>query len=337
VLVTARTAEAIAAVREKLPTDLASLVIASVASDREGAKLLEEAIQKLSDDVISLNVDRTKEEIARLEEGIVRIDRDMQECDRKLSDIAAANLAPLTWHGEECTAMELAGILVEMESEHGWMTDRPLLVPPTTLDATLERLREALPKIGGDVVYISAELPDLTELPTAAELIEAHKKELEYRNRPVEDLSGQPIMARDNAAAEEVATSLQSVIDTARIALEEAPSWEQTLVAATIRARLADEPTPKTFENIVKDGHPSGVLVASEYATSLDATSGLQSFAISQGLVNGLSDRFRFTRDLKQFLQFGELIRIKSQSFFHYTLRINRHDWPTPCRVHTDG
>ncbi len=252
VLVTARTAEALAAVREKLPTDLASLVIASVASDREGAKLLEEAIQKLSDDVVSLNVDRTREEIDHLEDNIVRIDRDMQECDRNLSDIAHTNLAPLTWHGEERTAMELAGILAEIEPEHGWMTDRPSLAPPATLEATLERLREALPKIGSDVVYISAELPEPAELPTAAQLIEAHKKELEYRNRPVEDLSNQPAMARDTAAAEEVATDLYLVIDEARIKLEEAPPWERTLVAATIRARIADEPTPRVFENISK-------------------------------------------------------------------------------------
>lgn len=247
VLVTARTAEAIAAVREKLPGDLASLVIASVASDREGAKQLEEAVQKLADDVVSLDVDNTREEVARLEADIVQADRDMRECDRKLSDIAGANLAPLTWNGVERTAMEMTDILTELAPTHDWMTDRPAGVPPARLDAIVERLRQGLPKVAGDVVYIGGKLPDPSELPTAADLLDAHKVELEYRNRPVEDFSEQPVMARDTADAEDVAAASYAAIDAARKTLEPIPDWERDLAATALRVRLTGKTMPAVF------------------------------------------------------------------------------------------
>ena len=51
VLVTARTAEAISVVREKLPNELQSLVIASTGTDRESTELLKNAVSELSDTI----------------------------------------------------------------------------------------------------------------------------------------------------------------------------------------------------------------------------------------------------------------------------------------------
>ncbi len=77
VLVTARTPEAIAAVREKLPKSLQPLVIASVGTDRESAQQLQDAVSELSDEVVGLDIDASLALKSRLEQRIV-------DCDKRL-------------------------------------------------------------------------------------------------------------------------------------------------------------------------------------------------------------------------------------------------------------
>lgn len=99
VLVTAKTPEAIAAVREKLPRELSSLVIASAGSDRAAVKQLEDAIQRLSDEVVTLDVAQTRAQIARLEAEVAEIDAESRRCDEGLAAIAVENLKPISWSG----------------------------------------------------------------------------------------------------------------------------------------------------------------------------------------------------------------------------------------------
>jgi len=250
VLVTARTPEAIAAVRDKLPRDLANLVIASVASDREGVKQLEAAIQRLSDDVVTLDVARTRGEIQRLEAEVVGIDEATRACDRTLAEIATRNLEPLRWDGVERTAMETAEVIASLAERHDWMTDRPDREPPTTLDATIDRLRVALPRLAEDVVYLDAGLPDLSELPTTAELLDAHRQEVAHRNRPQEDFSGVPPMARDTADAEAWAATVHTALATFRTSLDGAAAWERSAIAAHLQARLLGADAPRLLASV---------------------------------------------------------------------------------------
>ncbi len=244
VLVTARTAEAIAAVREKLPKDLASLVIASVASDREGVKHLEEAIQRLSDDVVSLDAAQTIDDITHIEADIVAIDEQIRSCDRRLADIAAENLTTLSWGGEERTAMELAEEILRVAPANDWMTDRPANPPPASLDAVVGRLRAALPRIGEDILYLEVELPDPGDLPAAVELIEAHDFERTYRSRPTEDFSGEPEMARDSEDAEACARDAYAALDGLRLTLVGSSDWERSFAVTGLAAGLAGDPAP---------------------------------------------------------------------------------------------
>ena len=85
VLVTARTAEAIAAVREKLPAELATLVISSVGSDQEGTRQLEDAIERLSDEVVSLDETSVRESVERLTSNIRALDAERRELDASLA------------------------------------------------------------------------------------------------------------------------------------------------------------------------------------------------------------------------------------------------------------
>ena len=248
VLVTARSSEAIAAVRDKLPADLASLVIASVASDRESVKQLEDAIQQLYDGVVSLNVDETRGEIARLESRIVEIDAESERCDQCLAQIAEQNLAPLTWAGEQHTAMEMAGMLAELAPKCGWLTDRPAGAPPEGLEGVIGRLRSALPRLGADLIYIDAALPDPSEIPFARELIEAQARESAHRAMPAEDFSGEPPMARDTPDAEAAAAACHEALAALRQRLGGAADWERVFVSALIETALHGKPEPPTEE-----------------------------------------------------------------------------------------
>lgn len=265
VLVTARTPEAITAVREKLPQDLANLVIASVASDREGVKQMEDAMQRLSDDVVTLDVARTRTEIERLQAEVANIDEETRECDRKLAEIATLNLEPLRWGGVERTAMETAEVIASIEDRHDWLTDRPEQEPPASLNATVDRLRSALPRLAEDVAYLGAELPDLSELPTTAELLDAHRLELAYRNRPRDDFTDVPPMARDTADAESLAAAVNFALEAFRATLDEATDWERSATAAFLQARITGTDAPGVLasvqiaEGLLREHQPGSV------------------------------------------------------------------------------
>ena len=205
VLVTARTPEAIGAVREKLPKSLQPLVIASTGTDRDSAKQLQEAVTELSNEVVGLDVDFTRETMARLGQTIINCDVKAAEADRMLGEIARANLAPLTWKGKEHAPMDLVPLLAAEQEKHGWFTDRPKDAPAAQLADLLARLKRGLRDHAADMDYAGAELPDPLALPSTAELIAAHEAELTHARQEPVDYSGGPVMARDQAGADDMA------------------------------------------------------------------------------------------------------------------------------------
>ena len=217
VLVTARTPEAIAAVREKLPDSLQPLVVASVGTDRQSTQQLQDAVKELSNKVVTLNIDEAKRERRDLEGKIISCDQAIAEADEKLAIVARGNLEHLDLDGNRVTPMEAVQLLGEREHIHGWFLDRPADYPPAQLNETLERLRSSLPLLAADIMYAGADLPDLSSLPIAQELLDAHRSELEWSRREVVDYSSAPKMAKDSAGSEGVATrvleELQSLSD----------------------------------------------------------------------------------------------------------------------------
>lgn len=202
VLVTARTPEAIAAVREKLPKSLQTLVIASVGTDRESAQQLQDAVSELSNEVVGLNTDEALTLKARLEQKIVECDAEAERADLKLAEIARANLAPLNWQRASHAPMDLVDILNAEGGQHGWFTDRPKEAPPAQLSGLLDYLKTALPELAGDIIYAGADIPEPDELPSTADLIAAHEAELAWNTREIVDYSNAPQMALDSAGAE---------------------------------------------------------------------------------------------------------------------------------------
>ncbi|MEM0935218.1 MAG: AAA domain-containing protein [Pseudomonadota bacterium] len=222
VLVTARTPEAIAAVREKLPEVLQPLVIASVGTDRESAQQLQEAVSELSREVVGLDTDEALARKAHLERQIVECDRLAEKADDALAEIARANLAQLTWDGADHTPMELVDILADSAEAHDWFTDRPGKAPPAQLDELLDRLRTTMPALTADIVYAGANLPKPDDLPTTAEIIAAHETELAWNAREIVDYNAAPTMALDSASAEAQARAVLAELEALDVLIEAA-------------------------------------------------------------------------------------------------------------------
>jgi len=205
VLVTARTPEAIAAVREKLPEALRPLVIASTGTDRESAKHLQEAVSELSGEVVGMNTKDALAQKDRLEREIVACDEEARKADTALARIAEANLAALTWKGETYAPMTLVEVLAKDGETFGWFTDRPSKPPPAQLEEAIVRLGQRLPTLAPDIAYGEATLPDPEDIPSTADLIAAHDQERARIAEPVIDYSLAPPMARDAYGADDLA------------------------------------------------------------------------------------------------------------------------------------
>ena len=224
VLVTARTPEAIAAVREKLPEALQPLVIASVGTDRESAQQLQEAVSELSREVVNLDTDEALARKAQLERQIVECDRIAEDADDELAEIARANLAQLTWRGAAHTPMELVDILAESAEAHDWFSDRPGKTPPAQLEDLLDRLRTTMPALAADIIYAGADIAKFDNLPTTAEIIAAHESERAWNAREIVDYSSAPAMALDSAGAEALARAVLAELEALGVLVEAAPS-----------------------------------------------------------------------------------------------------------------
>ncbi|WP_027245830.1 AAA domain-containing protein [Leisingera daeponensis] len=236
VLVTARTPEAIAAVREKLPEALQPLVIASVGTDRESAQQLQEAVSELSREVVDLDTDQALARKAHLERQIAECDRTAAKADDDLAEIARANLAQQTWNGAAHTPMELVDILGEGAEVHDWFTDRPAKTPPAQLEDLLDRLRTAMPALAADIVYAGAGLPEPDDLPTTAEIIAAHETKRAWNAREIVDYSTAPTMAFDSTGAEAQARAVLAELESLGVLIEAAPSAARDLAIRSLES-----------------------------------------------------------------------------------------------------
>lgn len=237
VLVTARTPEAISVVRDKLPSSLRKLAIASTGTDRDSTNQLRDAVQELSDEVIGLDVDVAKTERSRIEHDIIECDRVIAEADKTIADIARANLETVDFDGRGFTPMALVERLQAGRSQYEWFNDRPETAPADDLEVVLERLAAELPSLGPDIVYLGTTLPDPANIPGSRSLLEAHQHELSYANREVPDYSSAPPMVRDTADDEKRAAATLAEIN----ALEEQLNGADTSVIGVARAlRIGD-------------------------------------------------------------------------------------------------
>ncbi len=261
VLVTARTPEAIAAVREKVPESLRSLVIASTGTDRESSRQLQNAMTTLTREVQGLDIEETQRRKADLEDQILECDRRSRASDQELAEIARANLSQLKWSGSNHTPMELVDALADQAATYDWFKDRPENAPPAQIDAVLARLKGELPAYAADIIYAGADLPKPGDLPTTAEIIAAHEAECDWNANKV-DYSDAPTMVLDTVDDEDRARRALLEIDVLSAFIGEADAAMQALTRYALQ-----------------DGAPSGRGALEAVQAFIGALKGLDAIA----------------------------------------------------------
>jgi AAA domain len=240
VLVTAKTAEAISVVQEKLPGSLARLTIAVVHSDREGAKQLEDAISAMSHDARAVDRNEMRQTIQDLETQVVQTEDAADGIDAKLGAIARANLKPILCRGQDMLPMDFAGALRGEHEAYGWFVDRPSPGGLARLsEGIFEEIQTLRRRLGRDLAYLGHDsLPSPEDLPGARELIEANRRAAEIHGQPVEDFTGAPMMVRDDASAEDRGRALAAMLMEIDGWLKDRPPWVRDLYRAEVALRL---------------------------------------------------------------------------------------------------
>jgi len=248
VLVTARTAEAISVVRDKLPKNLQNLVIASTGTDRDSIEALKTAVTQLAEDVVTLDTTKAKNTRIKLEEDIVKCDNIIKELDLELSEIARVNLEQLEFNNTKYTPMELMTVLKEHCHDFGWFSDRPKGLPDRRIEEIVEELKSSLPSLAPDLSLLGTNLPTIDDIPTVEDLLKAHESELSGHSQPKYSRDDFPPMAVDSAAAIQNATNL----------LDLSTQADSKILSLSVDAKnlfegsLLDPNAPKIFDGLIK-------------------------------------------------------------------------------------
>jgi very-short-patch-repair endonuclease/transcription elongation GreA/GreB family factor len=177
VVVTARTPEALAAVQSKLPEEIRALAISVIHSDREGAKQLEEAVSVLAQTVATTDRRELNRERLDKERRLAEVRGELIDLDRKIRAYAEQNLEPVRFRDEDLLPMALSARLQAERPDHAWFSDGidfEERFEPRFTDAEITEARAIRAKLGGDLIYPAAHLPDPTALPDTARLLAAH-------------------------------------------------------------------------------------------------------------------------------------------------------------------
>ncbi|MGD0909872.1 MAG: AAA domain-containing protein, partial [Candidatus Acidiferrales bacterium] len=177
VLVTSRGEAALEVLQSKIPEEVRPLTVALLTSDREGIRQFQASIESIQYRVSQLNPEQTREEIETLRQAIDRAHTELESIDRRIDEIALAQLAEIKVDGAPMRAQKLAELVISGQEQHAWFDDELSLgarhAPPLS-DDEAGRLREIRRKLGFDIVYTHARIPSADDLPGATEIAELH-------------------------------------------------------------------------------------------------------------------------------------------------------------------
>jgi very-short-patch-repair endonuclease len=178
VLVTSMKEPALGVLREALPREIQSLAISLLATERDGMKQFEHAIERIASQVQSLDRIATKREIAHLQEAIDGIHGTLASIDREIAVWATANLEKITVGGQSFSAFDAARLVTNAKDTYEWLPDAITLRPehdPKFDDSDIANLRNAKDTLGEDLCYLGVPLPEIDAFPPPAVVLETHR------------------------------------------------------------------------------------------------------------------------------------------------------------------
>ncbi len=220
VLVTSKGEPALEVLQDKIPEEVRPLTVALLTSDREGLRQFESAINTIQARVSQLNPELTRQEIEHCRSQIDRAHAELVAIDRRIDEIALAQLAEVEIDGQPMRPQKLAELVVSGQAEHGWFDDAVTLAPehaPPLSEDEAGRLREDRRKLGKDLVYVEARVPAADDLPPPAEVAQLH--DVLVRMREIEGQVGQGKLLPLKATTPEVLESARQLLAAIQSAL----------------------------------------------------------------------------------------------------------------------
>jgi very-short-patch-repair endonuclease len=214
VLVTSRGEPALEVLQSKIPDEVRSLTVALMTNDREGVRQFQASIAAIQHQVSQLNPEQTRHEIATLESAIDRAHHELNSIDKRIDEIALAQLSEVEVDGAAMRAQKLAELVVSGREQYGWFDDEislsPAYIPPLS-EEEAGKLREARRKVGLDLVYVEANCPSSDALPATNEVAQLHEVLSSMRTIEAEIASGELIPLKATTA--EVLIAAQELLE----------------------------------------------------------------------------------------------------------------------------
>lgn len=226
VLVTSRGEPALEVLQAKIPEEVRPLTVALLSSDREGVRQFQASIEAIMHRVSQLNPELTRREIATLEGAIDRAHSELAVVDKRVDEIAIAQLSEVEIDGAPMRAQKLAELVVAGREQHGWFDDVISLAsknaPPLSEEES-GRLRQARCKLGVDLVYARSRVPSAEDLPSTTAVVELHEVLARMKNIDSEVTRGELLSLK--AATPPVLEAARELLDR----IEEAMSLVEEL------------------------------------------------------------------------------------------------------------
>lgn len=221
VLVTAKGEQALEVLQSKIPEDVRPLTVALLAGDREGMRQFQSSIEAIIHNVSQLNPDVVRSQIATAHSAIDQAHRELAQIDRRVDDIALAQLSDVEVDGVTMRAQKMAELVLGGEVKHKWFDDELSLAavhaPPLDAEQTA-KLREARRTLGNDLIYAAARIPSSAGLLPVADVGRLHEVIVRMREIEAAEAGGGLLALR---------ATTPEVLDTARKLLAQVEMAEQ--------------------------------------------------------------------------------------------------------------
>jgi len=226
ILVTSKGEPALKVLQEKIPESIRPLTVALLSGDKEGMRQFQASIEAIIHTLTHLNPQLEEEAIAACRGALDRAHEEMARIDRRIDDIAHAQLAAIEVDGVEMRAQKMAELVIGGREAFGWFDDELSLAPeqaPPFGDEPGQQLREARRRLGADLAYCLARIPASGALPAAAAIGKLHTVLQAMREIARDEASGALLPLR--AATPEVLGEARRLLE----ALEPALALLRTL------------------------------------------------------------------------------------------------------------
>jgi very-short-patch-repair endonuclease len=192
VLVTSKGEPALEVLQEKIPEEVRPLTVALLTSDREGIRQFQASIEAIQHQVSQLNPALVGQEIETLKQAIDRAHAELANIDRRIDEIAMAQLGEVEIDEVPMRAQKLAEMVVNGRERYGWFDDELSFAnkPPLT-EAEGRDLREARRTLHSDLAYVRARVPSAEDFPGAAAIAELHALMCRIREFEAQERDGE--------------------------------------------------------------------------------------------------------------------------------------------------